>query len=211
MRAAALPQRHARRRRPASGLTLIELMVVVAVVAVLLMVAAPSMRDFIETQRHKAVHAELATDLQFARSEAVSRSDWLFLQFGVRANGSSCYTLFTCSAATAGSNAPLACACDCGSLPCMGVNQEQRTVVAELARGVSILPEAANVMLRFDPQTGGMRGFVVSPAGGAALFDQVTIDTKVDRRDTRLRALATSTGRVSNCSPGGAVAGYPPC
>jgi type IV fimbrial biogenesis protein FimT len=211
MRAAAIAQRHARRRRQTSGLTLIELMVVVAVVAVLLMVAAPSMRDFIETQRHKSVHAELATDLQFARSEAVSRSDWLFLQFGVRANGSSCYTLYTCSAADAGSPAPLGCVCNCGSLPCASDIQEQRTVVAELARGVTILPDTPDVMLRFDPQTGGMRGFEISPAGGAAFFDQVAIDTKLDRRDTRLRAVVTSTGRVSTCSPGGAVSGYPSC
>ena len=204
------PQRSAAPQH-ARGLTLVELMVVVAVVVVLLVVAAPSLRDFIETQRHKAVHAELSTDVQFARSEAVSRSDWIFMQFGVRSDDSTCYTVFTCSAADAGSPDPTGCACDCGSLPCTGATQEQRTVVADVARGVSFIPEVPALRLRFDPRTGGMRGFNTLPTGGLLALDQVVIETLAVRREVRLRALVSGAGRVSNCSPSGAVSGYPPC
>jgi type IV fimbrial biogenesis protein FimT len=200
--------------RSARGLTLVELLVVVAVVVILLMVAVPSFRDMILTQRHKAVHAELTTDLQHARSEAVSRSDWMFLQFGVRANGSTCYTIYTCSATGAtgaASGSASDCECDCANLPCTGTNQEQRTVVADIERGISFVPERVSAKLRFDPRTGGMNGFGNSPTGGLMPLEQATIETRLDRRDVRLRAILVSTGRVSNCSPGSAVSGYPPC
>jgi type IV fimbrial biogenesis protein FimT len=214
MQGRAFLRRTGRPVRHDQGLTLVELMVVVAVIVILLMVAAPSMRDFIETQRHKSVHAELATDLQYARSEAVSRSDWIFLQFGVRATGSTCYTIFTCTATGAtgaGSGNPSSCSCDCAALPCTGANQEQRTVVADIDRGISLLPERESVRLRFDPRTGGMKAFGVSPAGAPFSLDQVAVETRADRRDVRIRALVVGTGRTSSCSPGGAVSGYPPC
>lgn len=53
------------------GLTLIELMITIAVVGVLLALAAPSFYEFMLVQRLKGVNAELVTDLQLARSEAV--------------------------------------------------------------------------------------------------------------------------------------------
>ena len=49
--------------------TLVELMIAIAVVGVLLMLAAPGFRDFILMQRLKSVSAQLATDLQYARSQ----------------------------------------------------------------------------------------------------------------------------------------------
>lgn len=64
------------RSRPASsqnGLTLIETMVVVAVLGVLLALAAPSFRNFIATQQLKGAANELMTDMVFARSEALAR------------------------------------------------------------------------------------------------------------------------------------------
>ncbi|MBL0296209.1 MAG: hypothetical protein IPQ21_03190 [Betaproteobacteria bacterium] len=65
----------------ARPLTLVELMVVVAVVAIVLTLAAPSFRDFILLQRLKGINAQLVTDLQFARSEAVARGTLMRVQF----------------------------------------------------------------------------------------------------------------------------------
>ncbi len=62
------------RRQPASrGLTLIETMVVIAVLGILLALAAPSFRDFIATQRLKGAANELVSDMVYARSEALAR------------------------------------------------------------------------------------------------------------------------------------------
>lgn len=59
------------KRQP--GFTLIEFMVVVALVAIVLTITIPGFRDLLERRRVEGVATELSADLQFARSEAVSR------------------------------------------------------------------------------------------------------------------------------------------
>jgi type IV fimbrial biogenesis protein FimT len=61
--------------RPAlRGFTLIELLVVVAVAGVLAVLALPSMRDLVLTNRMKTISLDLYTSLALARSEAVKRN-----------------------------------------------------------------------------------------------------------------------------------------
>lgn len=60
-------------RRPISGFTLIELMVTVAVLAVVVSLAAPSFRSIVEAQRMRAAAFDLMADLTLARSEALKR------------------------------------------------------------------------------------------------------------------------------------------
>jgi len=76
-----------RRSRPA-GFTTIELMIVVAITAVLIASAAPSFVDFLSKRRVDGVMAELVTDLHYARSEAVSRNATVRITFGPR-----CYVI----------------------------------------------------------------------------------------------------------------------
>ena len=56
------------------GFTLIELMVVVAMVGVLSAIAGPSFRSFIGTMNSKSAAFELINDLAMARSEAIKRN-----------------------------------------------------------------------------------------------------------------------------------------
>jgi len=58
----------------AHGFTLTELMVTLAVVAVLLAIAAPSYRNFVLDTRMSAEANEFLTTVNFARSEAVKRN-----------------------------------------------------------------------------------------------------------------------------------------
>lgn len=60
-------------RKSANGFTAIELMVVVAIVAVLAALAGPSFRDLMDGFRVRAATEELTNSIYFARSEAIKR------------------------------------------------------------------------------------------------------------------------------------------
>lgn len=56
------------------GFTMVELMVVVAVMAILLAVAVPSFRDLVLSQKVKTLSSDIATAMVIARSEAIKRN-----------------------------------------------------------------------------------------------------------------------------------------
>ena len=60
--------------RLARGFTTTELMVVVAIVAVLTAIAAPNMRSLIQTQRVRTASFDLNAGITIARSEAIKRN-----------------------------------------------------------------------------------------------------------------------------------------
>ena len=62
------------RAHPTRGFTMIELMVTLAIAAVLLTLVAPSFTDQLARRRLEGAATELSTDLQFTRSLAVSSS-----------------------------------------------------------------------------------------------------------------------------------------
>lgn len=56
-----------------AGFTLVELMVAVAMLAILAALATPSFREFVEAQRMRDTAFGLVSDLTLARSEAIKR------------------------------------------------------------------------------------------------------------------------------------------
>ena len=88
--------RHARPApRPRSacrGLTAIEMAVTLGVAAVLLGTAVPAFQDFRLRREVEAVAAQLETDLQLARAEAVARNEDVRVSFASGAGGS-CYVV----------------------------------------------------------------------------------------------------------------------
>jgi type IV fimbrial biogenesis protein FimT len=58
----------------AAGFTLVELMTVLAIVAVLLTLAVPSLRDLILNQHVKTAASDIQTALYYGRSEAIKRA-----------------------------------------------------------------------------------------------------------------------------------------
>ena len=60
--------------RHSPGFTVIELLIVVAIVGILATLAAPNMRDIIVRMRLKTAASDLHTSLMYARSEAIKRN-----------------------------------------------------------------------------------------------------------------------------------------
>lgn len=65
---------HYGRRRSGRGFTLIEVMVVIAIVAVVSSFAVPGMRSLIQNSRIKQITTDLHFNLALARSEAIKRN-----------------------------------------------------------------------------------------------------------------------------------------
>lgn len=194
-----------RARAITRGLTLVELMIVVAVVAVLAMLAAPSFADFILMQRLKGVNAQLVTDLQFARSEAAARGQWVRLSFA-RAEDKTCYAVFTSN--------DNASRCNCLSGPgnaCNGSMREIRTVVVPASGGVRIdvLPDRLNeYAFAFDHIAGGIVS--IPQDRPSAPIDAFRLQASIDDQRV-LRTEVGRSGRITVCAPASASVGAPAC
>ena len=71
------------------GFTLVELMIVGTIAVILMMLAAPSLREFIDRYRLKGLADNLVGELGFAKSEAVRRDVPVHMTFATGA--ASCY------------------------------------------------------------------------------------------------------------------------
>jgi type IV fimbrial biogenesis protein FimT len=193
------------RTRSRRGLTLVELLIVIAVLAILGTLVGPSIRDLVLMQRLRSINSQLVTDLQFARSEAVARGLFARVGFHLVGGDQTCYVIYTIAAGT------LRCDCSQGAgSACNGIigATELRTVSVLRSSGVTLADpnpadpiDPAGAWLAFDPVTGGL---MTSPSdavpGPLPLF---SIETRIDA-PRRLRISINATGRPSVCAPSGA-------
>jgi type IV fimbrial biogenesis protein FimT len=132
-------------RRPQHrGLTLIELMVALGIVAVLATLAVPSYGHLLAWQRLKATAENMALDLSELRLQAAQRGVALHLQ--VTPGADWCYSMAVASG------------CDCR----VPQHCQMKTVRAKDHPGV-LLVEAQNFL--FEPQTGMSNAFGGSAVG----------------------------------------------
>ena len=194
-----------RRPRRGRGLTLVEMLVVLAIAGVLLVIAGPNLYDFVLVQRLKGVNAELVTDLQLARSEAAARGQWGRVVFE-RDDNRTCYTIYT---------SPLnstRCSCLLGpGAACSGNMREIKTLRVLRSDSVTVIPVLDGVddaAIGFDHISGGL---VVIPQDIDVTFPDVyEIDTAIDDQRV-LRVRIGRAGRPSVCAPAGSIAGYEAC
>jgi type IV fimbrial biogenesis protein FimT len=177
------------RKRAVRGMGLIELVVVMAVMALLLCIALPSFSTVLENRRVDHAVTALATGVQQGRAWALAGNETVRMQFGRDAAGS-CYVLFSGAAGacrcSADGRAACAYAVDSAVLKAVGWPAEQ---------GLAVGANVASVV--FDPVHG-------SSAPAATLQVATTSGRAV-------RHVVNAMGRGRSCSPLEQVAGYPAC
>jgi prepilin-type N-terminal cleavage/methylation domain-containing protein len=209
----------ARQRRPSwrTGVTLIELMVVIALVAIVLMLVAPSFTRMIEMQRLRGVHDQLITDIQFARSEAARLGTpvHIFVRSNNFGSSDACYTIFSDTTRTR----PWSPACDCYYAPGQECKDSPATTIAlrtvrvplahKIDFNVVSNPNFTLWRMAYDPVTGGM-----SPAAGLDLNalqpDRFEVHTSLDS-PRALAAIVSFSGRPTTCAPSGSAVKVPAC
>ena len=91
-------------RQKNTGFTLLEVMIVVAIIGILAAIAVPSYQDMIERNKLKQAVESLKSDMQFARTEAIKRSQNVVVSRTTGNTGAWCYGLnvaATCDCTTA--------------------------------------------------------------------------------------------------------------
>ena len=184
---------NAPRRHRQAGFTLVELMIVVALVAILLSLAAPSFRETIARNRLEGVATELSTDFQYARSEAVARN----AQVGLFV-GSNCYTVFA-----VGTTAATGCA-TLGTGATVIKSVTSATIPSSVSLAFASNAATPQAHIQFDPVRG-----MAADSTGTNWEGQVTVSTSVG--NWQLRTAVTNAGRVKTCSPSGTFKGYAAC
>jgi type IV fimbrial biogenesis protein FimT len=180
---AGLPRDH-------SGASLAELMVVVAILALLAAAALPISMDLAARQRLRGAADNLRGDLNFARSEAVKRRAAVFVTFSP--GGQWCYAV------------TLDAACGCG-IPCATPDSLLRqTFSSEAAAGVTMQSAAfagsfcgGQECVRFEAFHGNAMG-----SNGTAIFQGA--------EGSQYKVIVSALGRIRACRYSGDTGGFLP-
>lgn len=186
--------RKARRRR--AGLTLVELLVSMAILALLVALAVPSMYEFIMRKRVEGTADELLADIRFARAVVAKDNYVAVLKFSEKKSGELCYTVYHPTGLLT---------CDCAKTPvCMSspstAAQELKTVRFPASGKLSVKPAAGSGrILQFEAPMG------IPPNGN-------TVEISISASSGgEVRLITSPTGRAMICSVTGHTNAYPAC
>jgi type IV fimbrial biogenesis protein FimT len=195
------------RQSATRGFSLVELLVVVAVVGTVLALALPAMKEVLDVRRLRAIHAQVATDMSWARSEAMTRRAHVRMKF-LRTPGvmpyDSCYVIWISD------TIDMPRQCSCLSPPsCQGDSVMLRMQYFSASQGVMLWNRTVSNGFGFEP----LMGSLVTAQFDTPTNDQDTfvMDTQLTNSARRLRIMLNQTGRVTICSPSGTTLGERPC
>jgi type IV fimbrial biogenesis protein FimT len=172
-------------RRP-RGLSLVESLTTLTLVAVVLGSGLPSLQTLQQRRELEGSAAQLETDLQLARASAVAHAEVLRMDF-LNGAGGSCYVLHDGAAGD--------CACGADGLPvCSGGVTVLRGVHFGPAQPVALSANVASIA--FDPVKG-----TVTP----------TATIRLTTPAGQLRTIINLMGRVRSCTPDASIAGHRRC
>ncbi len=169
------------------GVTWVETCVVLATLGVVSGAALPEMGKLLDARRLEGAAVQFATDVRFARSEAVARNLPVRLSVFANAQGT-CYALHT------GPSNQCTCV-DTGPAVCTGSAREIKSVVLAASQGVTLAANTASVL--FDPLHG-----TSTPSATFRLLG---------RQGQAIHQIINVMGRARSCTPAGGVPGYPNC
>lgn len=186
------PPRHRRLeplagRRRTHGVTLIEAMIVVLLIALASTLTLPSLTGLFDRQRLRGAANEVASDLQWARSQALARNEALRYSIHPVAGGS-------CTIVHTGQRDHCRCTDD-GRASCSDAARLLKTSHWRSDQRVTVHANVGSML--FDPLLG-----TASPAGSVRI---------VDAEGRGITHVVNVLGRVRSCSHAGTVAGLAPC
>lgn len=181
------PLRRQPARRFQSGLSMVESLLTTLISGLLLLAALPGLMDAKDKRRIDSLVAQIETELQYARSEAVARGETVRVGF-VNDGGSSCYVVHTGS--------PRQCTClPSGRAECVGGGEILRSVAQNALERIHLTSSAREI--GFDPTHG-----TVTPT--------TTLRLENPRGD-RVHLVVNIMGRMRTCSPNGGTLGHAAC
>jgi type IV fimbrial biogenesis protein FimT len=185
-----------------AGFTLIELMVTLAVLAVLLVAAAPSFADFFERYRLRSAVDDTLTIFAQARQAAVEADRNVRLSVG---GSTTAWCLGAIQAVESSAGALVSttpAACDCSSAPasCL-VDDNQLTVDGAGRPGVSVTAVGTN--FTYDSKGGTLSDLAATP--------QIDFLSSSSRYGLSVRVSALGQARACVMTGKRPVPGYQPC
>ena len=193
------------RRGVAAGVTLVELMVTLGIVAVLMAIALPSMREFIVRKRLEGIAQELMTDLRLLRSHQLqSRLETgTGINFGTT-DTKSCYIVYT--RGNGGGGNPVNCNCTADAATVCGAGGEGGIRPTPL-RQVDI-PVSSGVSLVANRRTLAMLGTNALPQANGTLqisgASETVGEIRVSTNEVGLPSMCSVSGKfgsIAHCPP----------
>lgn len=184
--------RKASERRLGRGVTLIELVVTIAVLAIIVAMAVPSFRDLAERRALQGAAEGIVGAIAAAKEEAIKRDEFVFVQFS-NLGGS------VCVGASTGAACDCATANSCGLVAFPGDGKALKTVSTKTAPAFA----GSGSGFTIDPKTGTLRD--PTNVGGLELETPLGYAMKI-RVNAVARAKTCSSGTksmagVKTCTP----------
>jgi len=164
-----------------SGMTLLEVIITMSILAILVGASAPYISDIMERQKLKAAGETIFADLRLAQSEAIKRNQTIFVDFKTSASD-------WCYGTNVGNS------CDCGTPGQCQIDNIDKVVRGERFKGIS---------LQKAKFAGNKSYTAFDPLKGFALADGVkngSIWLK-SSNGTQLAIIVNRLGRIRFCSP----------